>query len=87
MMSAPLNAAIVPRVPAQERATYLSFQSLTGRLGFGIYLILMAAIAGGTGADDWPAIRLLLLIGFGIAAGGLLALGYFSRRLDPEPQQ
>ncbi len=88
LMSAPLNAAVVPRVPRQERATYLSIVSLAGRLGFALYLVVMAALTGATGSDDWAAIRLLLVIGLGIAVAGLVVLGLTARpaRLDQPGQ-
>lgn len=86
LMIAPLNAAVVPRVPRHERATYLSMQSLAGRLGFALYLLAMAALTGSTGADDWSSIRLLLTIGAGIGIAGLLALGVSARRVQLEPQ-
>ncbi|HES58191.1 MAG TPA: hypothetical protein ENO21_02045 [Firmicutes bacterium] len=87
LMTAPLNAAVVPRVPRHERATYLSVQSLAGRLGFALYLLAMAALPGAAGADGWSSIRLLLLIGLGIGAVALAALGVTLRRtvLDGQP--
>ena len=80
LMTAPLNAAVVPRVPRHERATYVSVQSLAGRLGFAGYLLTMAALTGQAGADGWGTIRLLLLIGLGIGAASLAALGLTARR-------
>lgn len=41
LMTAPLNVAIAPNVPQTQRATYLSIQSLFGRLSFsGLLLVL-----------------------------------------------
>ena len=50
LMIAPLNAATVPRLQQHHRATYLSIQSLIGRLAFSLCLALLASSAS-TGAD------------------------------------
>ena len=50
-MIAPLNAATVPRLQQHHRATYLSIQSLIGRLAFSLCLALLASSATSTGAD------------------------------------
>lgn len=48
---APLRAAITPHVPPHHRATFLSLQSLAGRLAFALYLITLALF---TPEDDLP---------------------------------
>lgn len=73
--AAPLSAAIGPRLPDARRATYLSLQSLVGRLGFSGLLALLAGLAGEAEAGDWSRIRTMLLLGSGVAAGGVLLLG------------
>ncbi|MCH7493545.1 MFS transporter [bacterium] len=75
LMMAPLNAAIAPRVPRAQRATYLSLQSLLGRLAFAGVLGVMALAVGAT--VDWSSLHLLLRLGLlvGVAGGVLLLLG------------
>lgn len=53
LMIAPLNVATVPRLQRHHRATYLSIQSLIGRLAFSLGLVLLASSASPTltGAD------------------------------------
>ena len=45
LMIAPLNAATVPRLQQYHRATYLSIQSLIGRLSFSFCLALLAGVS------------------------------------------
>ncbi|MDP6541277.1 MAG: MFS transporter [Phycisphaerales bacterium] len=71
LMTAPLNAAVAPSVPASRRATFLSLQSLFGRLGFSLTLALFAVAAGG---KDWNSISNMLGWGMLIGIGGLALL-------------
>ncbi|MBC8523082.1 MFS transporter [PVC group bacterium] len=71
LMTAPLNAAVAPSVPASRRATFLSLQSLFGRLGFSLTLALFAVAAGG---KDWNSISNMLGWGMLIGIGGLVLL-------------
>ncbi len=64
LMTAPLNVAVAPNVPASKRATFLSLQSLFGRLGFATTLALFASIAG---ENNWPAMATML--GWGMWCG------------------
>lgn len=48
LQDAPLNAEVAPRVPRELRATYLSLQSLAGRLAFSATLLLLSAAASGS---------------------------------------
>lgn len=64
LMTAPLNVAVAPNVPASKRATFLSLQSLFGRLGYSATLAFFATKAGGT---EWPAIATML--GWGMWGG------------------
>ncbi len=57
LMTAPLNVAIAPNVPAARRATFLSLQSLFGRLGFAITLATFGTLAGG---EEWDSIATML---------------------------
>ena len=70
-MTAPLNVAVAPNVPASKRATFLSLQSLFGRLGFSLTLATFATAAGG---KEWPAISNMLGWGMWGGIGGFLLL-------------
>lgn len=65
LQAAPLRAAVTPRVAPRLRATYLSLQSLAGRLAFAALLL---GLAQGAGDVDEA------LFGAGCVAVGLLAL-------------
>lgn len=47
LMTAPLNAAIAPRVPQAQRATYLSIQSLVGKMSFSLTLVSLSLLVAG----------------------------------------
>ena len=70
-MTAPLNVAVAPNVPASKRATFLSLQSLFGRLGYSLTLATFASAAGGT---EWPAIAKMLGWGMWGGIGGFAVL-------------
>jgi len=72
LMTAPLNAAVAPRVPTTHRATYLSIQSLAGRLGFAGLLLGLSTVVGEP--VDWPSLALLLRISAALAVGLWLVL-------------
>ena len=71
MMTAPLHAAVAPNVPASMRATFLSLQSLFGRLGFALTLAFFAYAVGG---DEWASITIMLQWGMWIGIVGVVAL-------------
>jgi MFS family permease len=73
LMTAPLNVAVAPNVPASKRATFLSLQSLFGRLGFSATLAFFASIASG---NDWAAMSVMLGWGMwgGLAGFALLSI-------------
>ncbi|MDJ0839826.1 MAG: MFS transporter [Acidobacteriota bacterium] len=56
LKTAPLNAAIAPRVDTSLRATYLSLQSLVGRLSFSITLAGLSLMFAPGDHPDWPAL-------------------------------
>lgn len=76
LFRAPLNAAVTPRVPQSHRASYLSIQSLGGRLAFALSLLglsLVADVRPEAGAPpSWMALSELLLTS--AAVGLVLAL-------------
>lgn len=80
-----VNVEVAPRVPAGQRATFLSLFSLAGRLGYGAVLLALAAWAGDGGRADPGAITGLLR---GCAVGaaiGIAALALTRRALDAAP--
>lgn len=68
MTHAPVMAAIAPRVGSGERATWLSLQSLAGRLGFALVMYLLASRVDAR--LDWPTLSTTLAL---CAVAGLLA--------------
>jgi len=62
-----LNAAIHPRVESGLRATYLSLQSLVGRLSFSIALLSLSWVSGSGTPSNFETLSRLLLIS-GIAS-------------------
>ena len=74
LMTAPLNAAIAPRVEASRRATYFSLQSLVGRLAFSGFLLGMSTLTGNDGLLDWPSISRMSWLGAALGGVGLLLL-------------
>jgi len=88
LSEAPMLAAIAPRISSTYRATYLSLQSLAGRLFFSVLLYsLSAGLTSGNEnlGSDWDSLQLLLIVSFAIALFGTLALALLRRQeLDVE---
>jgi len=74
LMTAPLNAAIAPRITRRTRATYLSMQSLAGRLSFSATLLGLSFVAGHDAALGWDELSEVMRVSVAIAAAGLLVL-------------
>ncbi len=55
-----LRAEITPRIPRPQRATYLSLQSLLGRLLFSGTLLVLSGLAGVSGATDPSGVQAML---------------------------
>lgn len=72
LMAAPLNAAIVPRLESAHRATYLSIQSLLGRLAFSGALMVLSVYAGQE--TSWAALSHTLILCGGFASVGFVLL-------------
>lgn len=79
LMRAPMNAAIAPQVAQRQRATYLSIQSLAGRLAFSLTLFLLSLIAGDAVDATWPALATMLRVAAVIGLFGFVAL-FLTRR-------
>jgi MFS family permease len=74
LQKAPLSAAIVPRIDQSLRATFLSLNTLMGRLLFSSILIGISFIVGVEKMVDWPSVRSMAVAGGIIAGGGLVLL-------------
>ena len=74
LMIAPLNAATVPRLQQHHRATYLSIQSLIGRLSFSFCLALLAGVSSSEVLDVALSHTLLHCAVFAIAGCVVLAV-------------
>ena len=82
MIHAPMNAAITPRVARGQRATYLSLQSLAGRLAFSVALFL-GSIGLEAESADWFTLSSLLQI-YAVFGGIAFAALYLTRfRMHP----
>ncbi len=76
----PLRAKIAPLIQDSERATYMSINSLIGRLGYGVVLLgLSKAMAGQE--MSWHSLSHLNQVGFYILIFCLVILSVFSRRV------
>ena len=65
----PLLAAIAPHIESHYRATYLSLQSLAGRLGFATLLFFLSRVVMSPNTEQlqWPEIQLAMFISAAIA--------------------
>ena len=82
LMAAPLNAAIAPQVPQAQRATYLSMQSLAGRLAFAGILAGLSAASTTGAAVDWPTLAWMLQVCTVLGLIGLVWLTFRQRALS-----
>lgn len=74
LMKPLVNASITPRLPQSIRATYLSLQSLAGRLGFSAFLLAMSLGLSTTGRPDFAGVQFISLSGAALGAIGLALL-------------
>jgi len=75
LMTAPMNAAMAPRVPTEIRASWFSLMSLGGRLAFAGWLVVLASVATEHGEASWADIQVMLqwsLLAAAIGAGVLV---------------
>ena len=73
LMTAPLNVAIAPNVPQAQRATYLSIQSLFGRLSFSGLLLMLSQLYQ-LESSSWQTLSSMLSICLWIGTIGLALL-------------
>ena len=78
---APMNALVTPRLPRQLRASYLSVQSLAGRLSFSVLLAVLS-LAATTRDPTWADVSTMSLIAAVVGLAGWLALAGTAQNLD-----
>ncbi len=78
---APLSAEVNDRIPTNLRATYLSLQSLIGRLGFA-GLLSMLSFTVGDGRVDWPALSRISEFSFYVGITGWMILFLTARFVE-----
>ncbi|MDG2424304.1 MAG: MFS transporter [Phycisphaerales bacterium] len=71
LMAPVINAAVTGRVARKHRATYLSMQSLAGRLAFAGMLLLLTTAVPSNENTTWNSLSSALRLSFWIALGGL----------------
>ncbi|MHC4218297.1 MAG: MFS transporter [Planctomycetota bacterium] len=79
VMEPPMRGAIVPQLPRSLRATYLSLQSLAGRLAFAVTLLALAQGAAPEAPPDWPAVSSMSLVCATVGGAGLVLLAVTAR--------
>ncbi|MCH2140321.1 MAG: MFS transporter [Phycisphaerales bacterium] len=75
LMTPPLNAAVTGAVPTRVRATYLSLQSLAGRLSFSGVLVLLTLAVPMSAKADWSTIHVQIGISAVAAIACTIAIG------------
>jgi len=85
LISAPMRAAMAPRIASEHRATYLSIQSLLGRLAFSGMLAMLAMLSSGDSVMSWDTLSRILTVSFicGIVVIVLLVVSAKTVRDDP----
>ncbi|MCZ6782012.1 MAG: hypothetical protein O7G30_01760 [Proteobacteria bacterium] len=75
-----VHAAVTPRVPQAQRATYLSIHSLAGRLGYAAVLFALSGLGGvgggpvSEGESDFESVARMLQWCAGLALAGWITL-------------
>ena len=81
------TSTIGPLVAQGQRATYLSLQSLTGRLSFSAALVVLSTLAGGTSATDASSVQTMLQASAVFTFAGLLVVWLTRRNGDTSKEQ
>ena len=86
---APLLAAVAPHINSSFRATYLSLQSLAGRLGFALILLTLSAVVDSSSEAalmTWPQLQKALIFCLLLAVTCFTVLLVFrsSSELNPD---
>lgn len=80
VVTAPTNASIAPLIQNNHRATFLSLQSMAGRLGFAIVLAGFALLVTDSQSADWSSLAILLRISAAAGLIGLVLMAYTSHQ-------
>lgn len=80
VITAPVNAAIAPLIENQQRATFLSLQSMAGRLGFAIVLSGFSMLVADSQGADWSSLALLLRMSVVAGLVGLLLMAFAAHK-------
>ncbi|MEE9332733.1 MAG: MFS transporter [Granulosicoccaceae bacterium] len=84
MVQAPMLSTIAPHISSQHRATYLSLQSLAGRLAFSLMMFTLAGISSATAGASWAGLSELFRWSLLVGIVGLLALFVTRRNIERE---
>jgi len=77
LSEAPMLSAISPRIDSGYRATYISLQSLAGRLGFSLMLFSLSSLIDTDNVESamqWPDMQSALGWSLGVGVVCLVAL-------------
>ena len=83
---APLSAEVNDRIPTNLRATYLSLQSLVGRLTFAV-LLSMLSFTVGDGLVDWSSLSRISEFSFYAGITGWMILLLTARFVEEKPSR
>jgi len=84
MAQGPMLGAVAPHVPSAQRATFLSFLSLSGRAGFSIVLASLSVFVVGIEGLNWPALSQILGSSLAVGALSLVLLFVWSRSIHQQ---
>jgi len=84
MARGPMLGIIAPHVSSAQRATFLSFLSLSGRAAFSLILAMLSLLVVGDDALNWPALSQVLVISATVGALSLLLLYGWSSRISKQ---
>lgn len=82
VVTAPRQSTIAPLIKDAHRATYLSIESLAGRLAFSMLLAGFALLIPHGSAIEWGALSLVLRVGLAIGIVGIIVLWLLGRRVQ-----
>ncbi|MGI9594528.1 MAG: MFS transporter, partial [Acidimicrobiales bacterium] len=75
-----ISAAVAPRVERRHRATLLSLNSLAGRLGYGLFLLL---VSGAVADDVQPVLRIFSIVAWTLVAVLICSAVLVRRAAEP----
>ncbi len=84
MAHGPMLGAVAPHVSSEQRATFLSTLSLSGRAAFSFVLVMLSVFVVGDGGLGWETLTQIL--GTAVLVGGvaLLLLFFWGKRIGGE---